>query len=220
MTARRASTPGDRPKRRNRQADVAAAAVEVFSRKGYAAASIQDVAHEVGMLKGSLYHYIDSKEEMLWTIVDMVHDRSTEILAQVRALDASPIERLRTYVELHALWYLDDPKEVTVFLREWRHLTGERLRLAHERRHGYDRALREMLDEAEAAGSLGPGLPIGYAARYLLAAINAMPDWYRPDGGDPPHRIAEAYADMTVGLLSAARRHAGDDPITRGRRAA
>jgi AcrR family transcriptional regulator len=199
-----------RAKRRNRQVDVANAAIEVFWRKGYASASIQDVAQEVGMLKGSLYHYISSKEDLLWAIVDRVHGRSSAILAEVSALDVTPIELMHIYVERHALWYLDNPKEVTVFLREWRHLTGERFELANERRHGYDRALRKMIDEAQAAGAIGPGVPASYATRYVLAAINAMPDWYHPGGGDPPDRIARAYADMTIGLLTAGPK-LGDD---------
>jgi AcrR family transcriptional regulator len=196
-------------KRRNRQADVADAAIEVFWRKGYASASIRDVADEVGMLKGSLYHYINSKEDLLWEILDLVHERSSQILQDVLALDVEPIQRLHVYVERHALWYLDNPKEVTVFLREWRHLSGQRLELTNERRHGYDRALREMIIAAQKVGNIADPIAPSYAARYVLAAINAMPDWYHPDGGDPPQPIATAYADMTIGLLTATR-HAGD----------
>jgi TetR/AcrR family transcriptional regulator, cholesterol catabolism regulator len=200
---RRTSQEGAvRPNRRNRQADVTAAAVEIFWRKGYASASIRDVAEEVGVLKGSLYHYINSKEDLLWTIVDAVHGRSTQILADTGALDLDPIRRLHFYVEKHALWYLDDPKEVTVFLREWRHLTGDKLELANERRHGYDRALRRLIDEAQESHGRRSGIPADYAARYVLAAINAMPDWYHPGGTGSKSRIAEACADMTVGLLA------------------
>ena len=55
----------DNRQRRNRSQDVLEAAVRVFHKKGYASSSIQDIADEVGVLKGSLYHYIDSKEDLL-----------------------------------------------------------------------------------------------------------------------------------------------------------
>src|SRR4051812_25001793 len=59
--------PGSaKSKKRNREAEVIDAAVEVFFEKGYSAASIQDVADRVGVLKGSLYYYIDSKEDLLF----------------------------------------------------------------------------------------------------------------------------------------------------------
>ena len=60
--AGQASANGAKPRRRpNREADVIDAAIEVFYQRGYAAATIQDVADKVGVLKGSLYYYIDSK---------------------------------------------------------------------------------------------------------------------------------------------------------------
>ena len=55
--------------RRNREHEVVEAAVKVFYEKGYAASTIQDVADVVGVLKGSLYHYISSKEDLLFRIL-------------------------------------------------------------------------------------------------------------------------------------------------------
>lgn len=53
-----------------RQADVTQAAVEIFWQKGYRVASIQDVADQVGVLKGSLYDYSESKEDLLWRVIE------------------------------------------------------------------------------------------------------------------------------------------------------
>src|SRR3979409_285251 len=114
-------TGSGKPKKRNREAEVIDSAVEVFFDKGYSAASIQDVADRVGVLKGSLYYYIDSKEDLLSRIVDDVHRESTEILEAVQALDVPAIEAVRIYIEKHVGWYLSNVKEVSVFFREWRH---------------------------------------------------------------------------------------------------
>lgn len=194
-----------KPKKRNREAEVIDAAVEVFFEKGYAAASIQDVADRVGVLKGSLYYYIDSKEDLLFRIVDDVHHQSTEILETVRALEVPPIDVVRTYIEKHVEWYLGNVKEVSVFFREWRHLSGERLQTAKERRSGYERVVREMIEAAQAAGDIDKSVDPQYASLYVLAAVNAVPDWYRPRGMDSAQTISESYADMTVGLLTGTR---------------
>lgn len=45
------------------------AGAKIFSEKGYYHANMSDIAKEVGLLKGSLYHYIKSKEELLYHIV-------------------------------------------------------------------------------------------------------------------------------------------------------
>ncbi|HEY9563993.1 MAG TPA: helix-turn-helix domain-containing protein, partial [Nocardioides sp.] len=55
--------------RPSRWDDVVSAAARVFSEKGFGGASLEDVANEVGMLKGSLYNYIKSKEDLLFAIV-------------------------------------------------------------------------------------------------------------------------------------------------------
>jgi AcrR family transcriptional regulator len=191
-----------RSKKMNRQAEVTQAASDIFWEKGYRAASIQDVADKVGVLKGSLYYYIESKEDLLWRIIEDVHAESTEILDEALALDASPIERIGIFIERHVEWYLNNVKEVTVFFREWRHLTGERLRTVKARRRGYEQVIRDLIASAQDAGEVSAELDLTYAPLYVLAAVNAVPDWYRPNRGDSASSIAKAYADMTVGLLT------------------
>ena len=51
-----------------RTREIIAAAAKLFKEKGYHATTIQDVADEVGMLKGSLYYHIKSKEELLYLV--------------------------------------------------------------------------------------------------------------------------------------------------------
>lgn len=187
--------------RRNRKADVMAAAVDVFWRKGYAASSVQDIADAVGVLKGSLYYYISSKEDLLFWIVEDVHDQSRRILDEVVALDVAPLERLRTYIERHVGWYLDNVEEVTVFFRDWRSLAGERLAVVADRRRGYDRVIRELIVAAKDNGDADPALDPKFASFFLLAAVNHVPDWYRRGAGDAPSDIAAAFADLAVGTL-------------------
>jgi AcrR family transcriptional regulator len=193
---------GVRRSKTNRQAEVTRAASEIFARKGYRAASIQDVADKVGVLKGSLYYYIDSKEDLLWWIIEDVHAESSEILAESRALDVSPIERIRIFIVRHIEWYLNNLDEVSVFFHEWRHLTGDRLRTVKARRRGYEEAIRDLMAAARDSGDISPELELKYASLYVLAAVNAVPDWYRPKGSESAAHIAEAYANMTVGLLT------------------
>lgn len=185
-----------------RQKQLTRAACEVFARKGYTAASIQDVADKVGVLKGSLYYYIESKEDLLWRIIEDVHAQSTLILDESLALDLSPIERIRVYIGRHVEWYLNNVAEVAVFFRDWRHLADERLSVARGRRSGYEKTIRDLIASAQDAGEIAPSVDVKYASMYVLAAVNAVPDWYRPDGKDSASHIAESFAEITIGLLT------------------
>jgi AcrR family transcriptional regulator len=180
------------------------AAVDVFWRKGFAAASIQDVADQVGVLKGSLYHYIDSKEALLMRVMDEAHAQSWALIEEVAALDAPPLKRLRTYFERHVKWYLDNVEHASVFFHEWRFLTGERQAVVKERRDSYERFIRGLIEACQQGGGVDPAIPSKYALLYILGAVNAVPDWYRRSGRDSAEEIASIYAELTIGTLTGA----------------
>src|SRR5438067_987475 len=81
---------------RDRAEEVYAAALRLFTEKGYHATSMQDIAAAVGLYKGSLYHYIGSKEDLLVqvferamgsllvSVEDMVADQSLSAADQLR----------------------------------------------------------------------------------------------------------------------------------------
>lgn len=52
-----------------KEQEIIAAAASLFKKKGYRATTLEDIAAAVGMLKGSLYYYIRSKEELLYLVV-------------------------------------------------------------------------------------------------------------------------------------------------------
>ena len=83
-----------------RWAEIVDAAGEEFDERGYAAARIEDIAARVGLLKGSLYYYIDSKEDLLFAIVDGDHDRGIAVIEESAALEsADPPTRLGASVD-------------------------------------------------------------------------------------------------------------------------
>jgi AcrR family transcriptional regulator len=197
MTKKRAPT-----KRKIREAELIDAAAEIFYRRGYSGAAIQEVADAVGMLKGSLYYYIESKEDLLFQICESVHKESLEILGEVHAMDLSPLRQLHTYIERHVRWYLENTQTVGVFFRDWQFLTGERLKRVAERRRGYDRTIRKLIGAAQSSGEIDSELNTKYASFYVLAAVNSVPTWYHGEGSDSAQTIAEIYAGLTVATLT------------------
>ena len=97
-TPRRAA-PGASRARRKRDEEVVAAAAKVFYERGYSAATVQDIADELGILKGSLYHYIKTKEDLLFRLFEQVHKGVEAILEDVLAVEGlNPLERIELYV--------------------------------------------------------------------------------------------------------------------------
>lgn len=201
MTAATSREAGGR-QRRNRRQEVLEAAVRVFHKKGYASASIQDVAAEVGVLKGSLYHYIDSKEDLLARIFEDSAGRFVAMLDEASGLDERPVERLRSFARTCSLWYLRNIERVAIYATEWKHLTGKRRKEVMEIREAYERRLAGLIGEVVEAGEAVDHLDVNFATYFIFGALNGLPDWYRRRGPDPAERIADAYADLIVNTVT------------------
>jgi TetR/AcrR family transcriptional regulator, cholesterol catabolism regulator len=187
--------------RRNRRQDVLEAAVRVFHKKGYASASIQDVAEEVGVLKGSLYHYIDSKEDLLARIFEDSAGRFTEMLDEASGLDERPVERLRSFGRACSLWYLRNIERVAIYATQWKHLTGKRRKDVAAIREDYEQRLAGLIEDVRDAGEAAPDLDVNFATYFIFGALNALPDWYRRRGPDSAETIADTYAGLIVNTV-------------------
>ncbi|MBS1678857.1 MAG: TetR family transcriptional regulator [Actinobacteria bacterium] len=187
--------------RQSRRDDVLDAAIEVFHDKGYAAASIQDVAERVGVLKGSLYYYIDSKEDLLSHVFDTSDEQSRAIMEGVTEMDAPALEKLRSFVYEWSLWHLSNLERASVYFREWRHLDGRQQGAVRRKRREYEGFLIDLLEATKAEGQAAAGLDPRYVCFFTLSALNGLPSWYRDQGGDSAEYIAGAYAEMVVGMV-------------------
>jgi AcrR family transcriptional regulator len=185
--------------RRRQIEDVASA---LFQDRGYAATSVRDIARGLDLQGASLYSHVTSKEEVLWAIVERAatafETAADDALA--RAPSGDPRGRLAAVIRAHVGVLTADPREATVFEREWRHLAEPRRDAILARRKGYEARVRSLIADGVAAGEFGLVDPT-IAATFLLTALNGISVWYRPDGPLSPTQIADAYVDLGLRAL-------------------
>lgn len=202
-----APTVGPRP----READLLAAATRLFRTRGFHATSMQDLAEALAMNRGSLYHYIASKDDLLW----MVLTRSFDLL-QARVVpgleaDAAPLDRLRGAIREHLRVAADHADELSLIQIELRSLSPERRAEMIGRRDAYEALWRAAIADGVADGSLRP-FDVRLAGIGILSACNWFTQWYRPDGPLGVDEVAERFCDLF--LMGLGRRHEGsrEDP--------
>lgn len=167
----------------NRDSHVMAAAVAVMSEKGYAATSIQEVADRVGVLKGSLYHYFNSKEELLYRILEESHEQVREIRAAVDALELPPLESLLEYLRQSSAWYLANLDRANIFFTETKNLSGERLEAAWEWGRSFERTVSDEVARGQDAGTIRSDIDQRLITRFILGTVNNVRSWpSRPSG--------------------------------------
>jgi AcrR family transcriptional regulator len=177
------------------------AAISLFGKRGYAGTTMRDIAKEVGVLPGSLYAHISSKETLLDEIVELGIESFLAIEAQVPA-SGSVIERLRAAVKAHVRVAAEHPGRSLVVFHQWRFLTEPNLTRALNKRRRYQQFFVKLVDEGIADGSFEPGLDSKIAVFTILGALNWVPEWYSPRGHHNPAEIANKLADNLLnGLL-------------------
>jgi AcrR family transcriptional regulator len=188
----------DRHKRPDRMSELLDAALVVFAEKGYSAASVQNIADSLNLLKGSLYHYIDSKEDLLYQLFDRAHLEAERLMTAVDELDADPVEKLRYYIEGSVIRSLRDIELTSLYFRDWRHLTGERREKLAERRRGYDLYLRRLIREAYESRGVEAAVDLRYISSFVIAGTNWAADWFRADGPDSVEVVARGYTELAM----------------------
>ena len=188
-----------RPQRR--RAELVGVATRLFAAKGFEAASLQDVADDFGVLKGSLFHYIVSKDELLAEIIEGVYEDAAREVWSITGQEGRAVDRLRRVITAYVVFMSRHLDEVTVWLRDFNSLPDARRRALRAREDQDRHRLEGLIADAQLEGSLRADIEPRLAALALLGAMNWVHRWFQPRKL-PAEQIGAAFADMFfAGLL-------------------
>jgi AcrR family transcriptional regulator len=162
-----------------RREELTRIAARLFAERGYQGTSLADLAQELGVQKPSLYHHIASKEDLLWEVAsegaEAFHAALDGVSPQLPAT-----ERIRLALRAHLAVVAGQLDIATVFVREWRHLGGERRdRFVVERRR-YEERIRDLFRDGVERSELRTDLDVPTAGLLFLSAANWAYTWLRP----------------------------------------
>lgn len=177
------------------------AATRLFREKGYHNTSMQDLADALGVQKGSLYYYIDSKAELLRRLLERATSFLGTRIDEIYATDLSPPEKLRQALENHAQAMMNHLDLVAVYLNEYRNLAPPRLEKSLAVRKHYEQVLMQILQDGIERGDFRP-VNVKMAAFGLLGMLNWTHQWFSPEGDFTSQEIAAILADLALHGLS------------------
>jgi len=187
--ARAASFP------RRRREEVLRAAAELFHEKGYAATSTADLAARLGMLRGSVYYYFDTKEGLLFELIHDVYARVLASLEEVVGGGGDAVARLRRFVENSVVQFATDRVAGALVLNESHSLSAEHRALVRRDAETYERVLLDLLREGQREGLVRPDVDVRIVAMAVLGAGNWLHRWYREGDDVTPHELGRQFAD-------------------------
>jgi AcrR family transcriptional regulator len=182
-----------------RQAEVLAAAADLFAEQGYISTTVREIADAAGILSGSLYHHFDSKESMLDAILRDFIERTLASYEGVLAQDLGPTETFEALLRASLESMVDHRSAILIYQNESRFLLGQaRFSYLGEAHLRFERSWTGVLRRGVAAGEFRAGLDPVLVYRLVRDAIWTAPRWYRPGGSLEPRLIVEQYRAVLV----------------------
>lgn len=166
------TTTVTRTKPSARMDEILARAAELFYEKGYHATTIEDVAREVGMLKGSLYYYIRSKEDLLYELLLGIIVKGVEHASKAIDGVTDPTERLEKAVEAQIEHIIQNQTYVGLFLHEFDTLSGKRQKRIQEEMVKYQKMFIDAIRDGQKVDQFVEADPL-----LLTDAILGMTNW-------------------------------------------
>lgn len=180
--------------------DVRAAAAEVFRRLGYHGTRMEDVALELGITKSSLYHYVATKDDLLFSILlEPYREAIVDLAAEVADDAPAPVhlERvLRRYFANVAKYY----PAISIYLAEGRRLPVPETLRALDR--DYVAGLRRLVVDGVRDGTLKAADP-DVATAAIVGMCNQLAIRYDPAAGHQADQIAQDLVRLLLHGLQA-----------------
>ncbi|MCC6949779.1 MAG: TetR family transcriptional regulator [Bradyrhizobiaceae bacterium] len=176
-------------------------AAQCFSEKGFAATSLDEISKRVGLHKATLYHYVRSKDDILYSCLVRSFRDYSSALAHIEDQTIPCLERLRFFFRnfIYAQNNLFGRCVSAVGVEALGHEPGSRIRKF--RRH-LDHTVRALLEEGIAKGEIRP-CPVPVASAAIFGAFTWISRWHQPGKGISLEQVCEEFLRIFIDGLAA-----------------
>ncbi len=175
----------------------------LFAEKGFEGTSVQDVVAAAGVTKGAMYHYFNSKDDLLYEIYGTVLRMQMERLETFIAQEAPVEERLRAASADVVVTALENVESVAVFFRSLHLLSVDKQAEVRRERRRYHEAYRGLIIEGQRTGLFREDISPDLAVDYFFGCVHHAPVWWHADGPLSPGEIGDTFSRLFLDSLTA-----------------
>ncbi len=180
-------------------------AAKIFAKKGYEKASLEEIATRLKLSKASLYHYIESKDEVLYLIQMEAIEQVLISIRQIQKTDKTPPDKLEDIIRIYVAIVTQNQvigalsQQELILPKKWRNKII---------------ALRDKCDQG-IQDVISQGLKNGHfkvvdgkmAYMAAIGALNGILKWYNPKGKLSVSEISDAMVDFILKGFGANRKN-------------
>ncbi|MEU7830780.1 MULTISPECIES: TetR/AcrR family transcriptional regulator [unclassified Nonomuraea] len=178
-------------------------ATRLFAERGFEGASVQEIVVAAGVTKGAMYHYFDSKDDLLHEIYARVLRMQMERLTHIADGPGTVAERLHAaaadVIETTTA-NLDDSK---IFFRSMHLLAPETRKTVRAERRRYHERFRDLVIEGQREGLFSERVPAELVVDYFFGSVHHLGSWFHTDGPLTGAQVGKHFADLLLTSLGA-----------------
>lgn len=166
-------------------------AARIFAEQGFHGTSMRELSRASGLSLSGIYHYVESKHELLYLIQDRCFAEVAEGARLAVAQATTPEARLEAFIRHHVTFFAGHMHEMKVLSHEAEELTGTMATAIRRRKRAYVAFVTQLLEDIEVKS-----VSSQIAAYALFGMMNWIYTWYRPSGEIPPGYLADEIARL------------------------
>lgn len=184
-------------KNHDRTQEICLTAAQIFFEKGYIATSLNEIADALKITKAGLYYYVESKQDLLYRIINMGLDSvKNEVLDPARAI-ADSEERLRFIIFNHARLSAGGNHAVIIISHEDNELSFHQREEILTRRRDYFDFIRGTLVELQKQGKT-QDIDLTTATFTMLGMIIWLSRWFSPKGKMSVEKVCKDVCEIAM----------------------
>jgi AcrR family transcriptional regulator len=174
---------------------------ELFHKQGYEPTTMRDLAAHLGMKSGSLYNYINNKQELLFCIIMQVASEFIRSAEGVLKPDETAVDQMKALIRSHLRVLHENLQAVTVYYQEWRKLDEELRKKIISIREQYEEILKKVIKQGMDSGEFAVN-DLNMTRIVVLSVMNWAYQWYQKGGSLSASDIADKFTEILFnGLL-------------------
>lgn len=158
------------------------AATTLFSERSYSSVGMRDISDAVGLLPGSLYSHIRSKEALFAGIVERGYKLYVNTLAPIASTEDAPTKLLELLIIKFMQLIDEDLDHAKVTFLQWSYLTGNSRQRVTLHRRRFKGIFRDILTTGVSTGEFATARDPDIAVQNITGLLTATLSWYDPKG--------------------------------------
>jgi AcrR family transcriptional regulator len=161
----------------DRREQILQAAQKLFADRGFRETNLNDVAVQLGFRRQAVYHYFQSKEDILYELIDRAGQAIATSAQPTLDADMPPAEKLAEVVRNHVRQLLTNIDVFRIQFSELFKLNGERADGLRRDMAAYVHSIAKVIKAGQKDGSF-IDIPASTQALLILGMCNGTTDWY------------------------------------------